>query len=201
MIIAIVGPDGSGKTTQAEMLTTRLNSQGTKAIYIRPVFLLMKKIFRREKSFQIASPRQKQIEMMRRKTIHLFLKELIMLPLGYAYAFFSLAYIKLFLDRGRIIVCDRYFYQYFFDLCGAFALTVSKFFPSPDMIFSLRADFNNVRLRQSDSDRKIPEKYFFALLDFFDRLSKRKHFLQVDAALDKIFINNIIFDRVLKSKK
>ena len=43
MLVAIVGPDGSGKSTQAALLTNYLHELGKDAILVRPVNWLQKK--------------------------------------------------------------------------------------------------------------------------------------------------------------
>jgi thymidylate kinase len=43
-IVAIVGPDGSGKTTQAQLLTTRLQAAGYDAKYVHALYYFSDRI-------------------------------------------------------------------------------------------------------------------------------------------------------------
>ena len=106
MIVAIEGLDGSGKTTQSKMLVERLKGAGYNAVYVRPLYA-----FIGEKSISGGiSPRRARI------TGANIFKKIALGIAGYLYALACYLKMRLGPGRRRVAVCDRYFYQFFFDL-------------------------------------------------------------------------------------
>jgi len=190
MIIAIEGIDGSGKTTQSKMLVEKLRKRGYNAIYVRPIYLLLEKIHIKNTKI---SPRKERTSGKSNK-----LKKNIFRILGYFYAFVTYIFMKIW-GRGKILVCDRYFYQFFYDLFGEPAEKVIKFFPNPDVVFLLDGDIELFYSRMEDSfDRSVSREYYVKVIKFYRKLAERYNFIRIDASLKKEEINEIIFKKSLE---
>ena len=144
-IIAIEGPDGCGKTTQAKLLVQRLKREGHNAIYVRPVFVLsdMLSTITRSNIVGISpSPRRMRLDQLRlsKKHMKIFLSigKWLMAVLGYAYGILSYMVIAYYSARKRVVICDRYFYQFLFDLFGGFTERIIRIFPRPEPVISNR---------------------------------------------------------------
>ena len=134
-IIAIIGPDGCGKTTQARLLVDRLNREGYKAIYVNPNYFLINSMFRTKLHNIFFSPRRNRTNSLKSsRNIIAKARSLLSALLCYLYALLSRGYMA-FVAKHKIIVCDRYFYQFFYDLFGDLSNRVSNFFPRPDLHF------------------------------------------------------------------
>ena len=202
-IVAIVGPDGCGKTTQAKMLVDRLMDRGHKAICVRPVFVLLN-ILTRSKNNDTSpiSPRETRTSKTSDSCGHEWAfspRMVFMYLLGYPYALATYILMKFYLSRTKIVVCDRYFYQFFFDLFGDWSETVIKFFPRPDITFFIDGDLDLLYSRMDDSfDVSVSRRYYTGVLDLYRNTSKRYGFIQIDANLDKESINNSIFRQLIE---
>ena len=203
--MAIEGIDGCGKTTQAKMLVDRLKKEGYKAMYVQPVFVLLN-ILARSKGNDVApiSPRKIRTSKMSDSDKHekrFFFKKLFMSFLGYPYAVATYIFMK-FTGRNKIIICDRYFYQFFFDLFGNWSEKIIKFFPKPDITFFLDGELDFFYSRMDDSfDAHVSKDYYSEVINLFRKVSQKYGFIQIDAKLDKEAINDIIFMHLLKEMK
>ena len=201
--MAIEGIDGSGKTTQARLLVDRLKKGGYKTVYAQPVFILLN-ILARSKGNDVAliSPRKARASQMSNSDKHrkrFFSKKLFMTLLGYPYALTTYLFIKFYLGKNKIVVCDRYFYQFFFDLFGNRSQNVIKFFPRPDITFFLDGDLDFFYSRMDDSfDANVSKDYYSEVINLYRRISQKYGFIQIDAKLNKKVINNIIFMHLTK---
>lgn len=192
--MAIEGVDGSGKTTQAKMLVGRLEKLGYNAVYIRPVYILVSILLRKKDSISV-SPRKMRTSQ---KDTNL-LKVVILGFFGYLYAFTSYLYIRFCLSRGKIVVCDRYFYQFFFDLFGDFAERVIRLFPKPDVTFLLDGELDVFYSRMSDSfDVEVSREYYSKVIEFYRKLAKKYGFIKINAHLKKEEISEIIFKHLME---
>ena len=195
--MAIEGVDGCGKTTQAKMLVDRLENEGYKAVYVQPIFVLLN-ILARSKDNDIApiSPRKARTSQMSNSDKHrkrFFSKKLFMTLLGYPYALTTYLFIKFYLGRNKIVVCDRYFYQFFFDLFGNRSQNVIKFFPKADLTFFLDGNLDIFYSRMDDSfDAHVSKDYYSEVINLYRKIFKKYGFIQIDAKLNKEVINNII---------
>ena len=203
--MAVEGVDGCGKTTQAKMLVDRLKRGGYKAMYVQPIFLLLN-ILARSKGNDVTpiSPRKTRTSQMSNSNKHgkiFFSRKLFMSLLGYPYALASYIFMK-FHWRNKIIVCDRYFYQFFFDLFGDWRESVIKFFPKPDITFFLDGDLGLFYSRMDDSfDAHVSKDYYSEVINLYRRISQKYGFIQIDASLNKEAINNVIFMHLTKEIK
>ncbi len=204
--MAIEGVDGCGKTTQAKMLVDRLKKRGYKAMYVQPVFILLN-ILARSKGNGVAliSPRKARTSQRSDLDNHgkrFFSKNIFMVLLGYPYALATYLFMKFYLSRNKIVVCDRYFYQFFFDLFGNWSEKVIKFFPRPDITFFLDGDLDLLYSRMDDSfDAHVSKDYYSMVINLYRRISQKYSFIQIDANLNKEVINDIIFMHLTKKMK
>ncbi|MDY6864480.1 MAG: hypothetical protein SVY15_00705 [Halobacteriota archaeon] len=190
IIVTIEGVDGSGKTTQATMLVERLLGEGHNAVYIRPIFVLLG-LFRREESPISVSPRKNRTKDDSGKS------SVIFGVLGYFYALVSYVVIR-FQSRNKIVVCDRYFYQFFYDLFESSSENVVKFFPKPDIAFLLKMDLDTLYSRVSSYDAEVDKSYYIKVIGMYSKLASKYEFIQIDAKLEKEAINDVIFGHLAK---
>ncbi|MGQ0797177.1 MAG: dTMP kinase, partial [Methanobacteriota archaeon] len=160
-LIALVGADGMGKSTQARKLTERLVAAGRRARVVRPVFLLFNpwRIRKDGRPIRAVSPRALRVDARRMGALR---------PLvGYIYAVLAYAYIRAFLRRDDFIVCDRYFYQYFHDLAGRAAPGLARAFPRPDVTVWLDGGIEILVSRIDGASLEPREReYFKGVLEF-----------------------------------
>jgi len=199
-LVAIVGADGTGKSTQAEKLAERLTELGRAATCVRPVFLLFDPWRLRGKrgTTPALSPRLRRVgngSASRRRG------SIAASAAGYTYALATYLYMRTHFRGVEFVVCDRYFYQYFFDISGAGATGIAKSFPRPSVVFWLDGDLGIVRER-SDTPPTTPaeEKYFEDAFAFYRDLAPSLGFVRIDASrpveavAEEIF--RVLFERV-----
>ena len=120
---------------------------------------------------------------------------------GYFYALTTYMFMK-FQCRNKIIVCDRYFYQFFFDLFGEFSEKVVRIFPRPDITFFLNGDLVILYTRMDNSfDAAVSRDYYTDVLNLYRKISQKYGFIQIDANLNKEAINDVIFMHLTKEIK
>ena len=196
--MAIEGIDGCGKTTQAKMLVDRLKKNGYEAAYVRPVYVLMDLICSGEKDKNSVSPRRVRVSEISNKKLSIMRRALMGL-VGYFYALTTYMFIKLYY-RNKIIVCDRYFYQFFFDLFGDWSEKIVRFFPKADITFFLDGDLDLFYSRMDNSfDVSANRDYYTDVINLYKRMLQKYGFIQIDANLEREKINDIIF-RAIKEK-
>ena len=197
--MAIEGIDGSGKTTQAKMLVDRLKRGGYETAYIRPIYILLNLIRLREEDKNSVSPRRARVSKISDKKLSIMQKALMGL-LGYLYALTTYVFMKL-TGRNKIIVCDRYFYQFFFDLFGDWSEKIIKIFPRPDIAFFLDGDLDLFYSRMDKSfDASVDRDYYINVINLYRRISQRYSFIKIDANLNKESINDMMFVHLTKER-
>ena len=172
-------------------------------MYVQPVFILLN-ILTRSKGNDVApiSPRKTRTSQMSdlhkpRKII--FSRKLFINLLGYPYALATYIFMKFHLSRNKIVVCDRYFYQFFFDLFGNWSENIINFFPRPDITFFLDGNLELFYSRMDNSfDASVGRDYYMGVLNLYRRISQKYSFIQIDANLYKEAINDIIFMHLIK---
>lgn len=178
MVISIIGPDGSGKSTQARLLYERLKNEQARTLLIRPVYFLIEKIIGQEKMCLALSPRSFRISAGKKHSKITNRFKTILLPiLAYPYVLLSHIYIKNVIAKNRFVVCDRYFYQVFYDLFGIHARRFHKIMPYPDLSVYLKTNFQTLRSRQNFTDRSYPSEYFLNVTCYFNEISEDEHIL------------------------
>lgn len=178
------------------MLNERLNSLGYKALYIRPVFLLIEIVNEYfHKDLNLLSPRRARVS---KKTSNNKASKLIFkLPkalLGYTYLLITYFYMYS-LSRTHILICDRYFYQFIYDLYGIYSETLIKMIPKPDKVFFLKGDLDLSYSRMtSDFDVSVGRDYYLGALNLYNVLSRKYAFVEIKAGLGTKVISDSIFD-------
>ena len=193
-LIALVGADGMGKSTQARRLTDRLLAAGRRARVVRPVFLLFDpwRIRGNGEAIRSVSPRSLRMGGPRRTGA---LRSFV----GYVYAVLSYAYMRAFLRRDEFVVCDRYFYQYFYDLAGRAAPRLARAFPRPDVIVWLDGGMELLMSRIDRAPLDPGEReYFKQVLDFYRVLAGELGFVRVDASADERVVGERIWDVLMR---
>lgn len=194
MIVAIIGPDGCGKTTQADLLVRRLQANGYAASYVRPVYHLLD-LMGLDRSSILPSPRKSRVSKTSNNIFNTVLK-FFMAIAGIIYAYASFIAIKI-QSRTKTIICDRYFYQYIYDLFGEFAIHVIKVFPLPDITFFLQCDIDKLYDHMnSQFDATVSRDYYIKVLELLNEIASRYNFQRIDATLERETISNIIFSVV-----
>ena len=196
--MAIEGVDGCGKTTQAKILIDRLKKNGYETMYVRPVYVLLDLIRSGEKDKNSVSPRRARVSEISNKKLSI-MRRVLMGLLGYLYALATCISMK-FHYRNKIIICDRYFYQFFFDLFGNWSENIITIFPRPDIAFFLDGDLELFYSRMDNPfDASVGRDYYTGVINLYRRISKKYDFIQIDANLEREKINDIIF-RAIKDK-
>ena len=194
--MAIEGIDGCGKTTQAKMLVDRLKKNGYETLYIRPIYVLLDLIRLGGRDKNSVSPRRARVSNKKSSII----QRALMSSVGYPYALVTYVFMK-FRYRNKIMVCDRYFYQFFFDLFGEFSEKMMRIFPKPDIAFFLDGNLDLFYLRMDNSfDASVGRDYYTDVLNLYRRISQKYGFIQIDANLDKKAINDIMFVHLTKER-
>lgn len=148
--LVLIGPDGSGKTTTAEML---LKSEPMKKLFPNRTYFYRNFSFMPELKtiatlFRIR-PKQRESETSKREgtTVPFGVLRSMIYPIYYGLEYF-LGHFWLWKEKGqhcRIVVFDRYFYEYFlqkqFAKCPRWLLSlISKIIPQPDALVFLQND-------------------------------------------------------------
>ena len=190
--MAIEGVDGCGKTTQAKMLVDRLKKNGYETTYVRPVYALLDLIHLGKEDKNSVSPRRTRVSEISNEKLSIMRRALMGL-FGYLYALVTYIFLK-FGSGNKIIVCDRYFYQFFFDLFGNWSGNIIKIFPKPDITFFLDGDLDLFYLRMDNSfDASINRDYYTDVLNLYRKISQKYGFVQIDTNLNKEAINDVMF--------
>lgn len=200
-IIALVGADGTGKSTQAARLAARLAAMGYRTKKVRPVFLLFDPWRLRPGGHAGLSPRRLRLRRERGpgngdsgRT-----KEAIVAAAGYIYALLSYAYLRAFLRGTEYVVCDRYFYQYFYDLAGSSADRLARAFPKPHIVFWLDAPPEVLRARidiPPNGHEMTP--YLDTVVGFYRGLAEDLPFVRIDATAGEQSVEEDIWKHLTK---
>jgi hypothetical protein len=175
------------------MLVDRLNSNGHKAIYVQPVYLLLDLIHLKEKFEELFSPRRASVSANKEPPV---LQRMLIGSPGYLYALVSCILMKI-VSRGKIIVCDRYFYQFFFDLFGDMSENIVRIFPKADITFLLDGDLEIFYSRMENSfDASVNTDYYVDALNLCRLISRKYGFIQIEANLERRKINDMIISKI-----
>lgn len=177
------------------MLTDKLDREGYGVIYIQPVFVLLNTILRKNVNSVPISPRKIRVSQIDKRS---YIQKIFIGLSGYFYALAAYAFIRLYLGRNKIVVCDRYFYQFFFDLFGDLSEQIARFFPKPDIAFLLDGDLDVFYSRMISSfDASVGKDYYERVINLFNKLSKDLNFVKIDTTLDKKVVNDLILKHLL----
>jgi thymidylate kinase len=202
-IVAFVGADGTGKTTQAKMLLDRLASKGHRARYARPVFSLFdpwRMGVGGGREFSV-SPRVLRVRSRTgRKPFRRFLWSAAGMLLGYFFSLATYGVLRLRFRKEQFVVCDRFFYQYFYDLYGRGASNLAKCFPRPDLVFWLDGTVPLIRSRTDDPLLfEDGGTYLDSVIEMYGRLSGELGFRRIRADLDPAAVRDAVWEDVTRA--
>ena len=176
--------DGTGKTTQAQYVANILTEWGYDSILIwSPDFFLIRypiALIRRIKGFNKDS-QENPLLTRGGKPKHLRLFPYLALLDNWV---FYIIRIKPHLVRGRAIVCDRYFYNFFlsFEYYGYSSSQTSAFctryLPRPDISYVLDCDPEIAWNREKDRSHDL--EFFHAQRERYRSLAQRLKFYLID---------------------
>lgn len=195
-LIAIVGADGMGKTTQAELLAQRLVESGHDVAQVQPLLVLFNPWGDDAASpmGKALSPRLRRAHADHTGAGRLSPARLLRALVGISYAVASYAFLRARFRRREILVCDRYFYQYFYDLLGSPAKGLSLTFPRPDDAFWLDGTPELVLLRTADENLEGDwHPYYESLMRYYEDIAGPLRFIRIDAEAPVAEVNDRIW--------
>lgn len=167
--IAIVGPDGSGKTTQAQLLVERLQAAGYDAQYVHALYYLSDTLPVADRLRRQFGPRKTRIQASGASGLFSLVRWVLF---GWCGVWFALLTIGLVTvqcrNRRHVVVFDRYYHQFFYDVYGAFSIPLSRLLPQPWQTIYLEADLPTVQPRLGPSDQAVDEQYYATVIDLYD---------------------------------
>jgi thymidylate kinase len=92
--------------------------------------------------------------------------------------------VKPLLNRFTL-VCDRYYFDWFYRAFGRSSLSFTYLLPRPDVVFFLYLPVEMARSRMSYSpDRELPLGYYRAMQEWYRRLAVQRGFIEIDSSRD-----------------
>jgi thymidylate kinase len=206
MLIYILGIDGSGKTTHASSLCKKFLNQGISCINIRPRNDLMKLLpsFVQnwiDKRPQI-SPRNITIPTHYKISKNIIMKfPISLLLLIYAYLSYILI-IRPALKKNSIVICDRFFYDWLFNIWGVNSQVLAILLKKPDISILLDVPVNLAFTRMHDDyDKNISFEYYESLRKYYLILAIKYNFLKINNNDDFIKVSMDIYNYILATYK
>ena len=194
--IAIVGPDGSGKTTQAALLVERLQAAGYDAQYVHALYYPFDKIPYADRLRRQLGPRKTRTQdpgtygplyLVRRALFGIF---------GFWFALLTIGIASVQLrNRNRVVVFDRYYHQFFYDVYGPSSILLSRLLPQPWRIIYLDADLPTIRARMETADRAVDERYYATVIELYDECATDR-WLSFRAELPITTLHEQIFEAI-----
>jgi len=216
LLICFTGIDGSGKTTQANLLLDWLVSKGVKSMYvwsrgevltIRRIFLFIGRKVLGTSRREIASDKKAYSEYQTRKS-KLMEKSLVRILWSAMTYVEHLIQINLDIRRkmqdGWVVVCDRYLWDSGIDmavlnnknpdwLIGSLNRFMWKFIPKPTITFFIDIPPEEAMKRKND----IPSfDYVRKRAEFYRYLARRSSLTVINGCEDAVAIQNEIIDAV-----
>lgn len=169
--IAIVGPDGSGKTTQAKLLVERLQAAGYDAQYVHALYYLSENIPYADRLRRRLGPRKTRTQEPRNLPFYLLRRALFGL-IGFWFALLTIAIVSVqFRSEREIVVFDRYYHQFFYDVYGTAGIPLSGLLPQPWQMIYLDADLTTAQTRMDAVDQVVDQQYYATVIALYDECS------------------------------
>jgi thymidylate kinase len=103
------------------------------------------------------------------------------------------------LQHKKVVVCDRYFFDWFYNLWGNMSIALTRLLPKPDMVFLLDVPVTIAFSRMhSTSDRQIPLSYYESLRNWYLTLAKQRGFFVIDSSGDFEEVKTVIKKHVVR---
>lgn len=193
-IIAIVGPDASGKTTQANLLTERLQASGYDARYVHGLYYFSN-IFPRATQFrEKVGPRQLRTKSQEKEGPLYRGFRTLFSWFGYLFALITVLFVSIWY-RNQIVVFDRFYHQFFYDIYGPTGVRLSRILPTPWRVIYLEAEFGTIRPRLSTVDKFADDSYYETVIDHYATCAT-EDWLRYRAELPISTLHNQIFDEI-----
>lgn len=187
-IIAFCGPDGSGKTTQAELLESELNDDFNVRV-VRPVYLLVDILGLRSSVTANASPRDQST-----RGESLRLTDLVTAVLTYPYLLTTVLYLRVL--PADVVICDRYVYQTLYDVYGRWAKSLLGLVPAADMSFLLNPELQILLSRMNESDANVDPDYYREVREFYAKVADRLDLIELPAERDAEQLHDQVRGRI-----
>ena len=171
MLVVFSGLDGAGKSTQIDLLLTRLRQQGSDPAWIwtrggyTPLFNAFKRVLRRLSPVPVLpkpGPSRRRSRMLANPKTRRVWLSLAMLDLLFVYG----VRIRWWLQRGRPVICDRYLWDTWIDFRLNFPQEridgwllwrlLRKITPQPDITFLLLIPVSESRHRSQLKQEPFP---------------------------------------------
>ena len=166
--IAIVGPDGSGKTTQAELLVERLQAAGYDAQYVHALYYLSDSIPYAGRLRRRIGPRKTRTQEPETYSPLYLVRRILFGVFGFGFALFTIGLVSVqFRNTNQIVVFDRYYHQFFYDVYGPSSILLTRLLPQPWRIIHLDADLPTVQTRMGTVDRAVDAQYYATVLNLY----------------------------------
>lgn len=193
-IIAIVGPDASGKTTQANLLTERLQASGYDARYVHGLYYFSN-VFPRANQFrEKVGPRQLRTKRQEEDRPLYRVFRTLFSWFGYLFAWITVLFVSLWY-RNQIVVFDRFYHQFFYDIYGPTGVQLSRTLPTPWRVIYLEAESDTIRPRLSTVDKSADDSYYETVIDHY-AICATEDWLRYRAELPISTLHNQIFDDI-----
>ena len=167
--IAIVGPDGSGKTTQAELLVERLQAAGYDAQYVHALYYLSDIVPYAGRLRRRIGPRKTRTQDLRTYGPLYLARRVLFGVFGFWFALLTIGLVSVkFRNTNRVVVFDRYYHQFFYDVYGPSSIPLARLLPQPWRIIYLDADLPTVQTRMGTVDRAVDAQYYVTVLNLYD---------------------------------
>jgi thymidylate kinase len=116
--------------------------------------------------------------------------------LGYLYGLASYAALRLTQRTVDIVVCDRYFYQFFYDLYGPSAWKVAGAFPRPDLVVWLDVGPEALADRLRGGPDGAEMSYLTSVIEFYRRAAETLGFRRIDGGAQETQVAEAIWRTV-----
>ena len=167
--IAIVGPDGSGKTTQAELLVERLQAAGYDAQYVHALYYLSDSVPYAARLRRRIGPRKTRTRESGTYGPLYLVRRVLFGVFGFWFALLTIGLVSVrFRHANQVVVFDRYYHQFFYDVYGPSSVQLARLLPQPWRIIYLDADLNTVQARMGTVDRAVDPQYYTTVLNLYD---------------------------------